>query len=147
MKGLNIELLRENIVEKRKACGMTQSDVGKAFGITKQAVSNFERNPQTADVETLTKYADLYGCHPRDFFYGMQVTKKVNIMDKPYITTTELAEFLHIPQYKAVEVIKLVNEELEKQGAYVLKTKPMMAPTKLVMMKLNIERRAEYETR
>ena len=62
-------------------------------------------------------------------------------MDKPYITTTELAEFLHIPQYKAVAVIKLVNEELEKQGAYVLKTKPMMAPTRLVMMKLNIERR------
>ena len=62
-------------------------------------------------------------------------------MEKPYITTTELAEMLHIPQYKAVAIIKVVNADLEKQGAYVLKTRPMMAPTRLVMMKLNIERR------
>ena len=61
--------------------------------------------------------------------------------DKPYITTQELAELLHIPQYQAVAIIKLVNDDLKKQGAYVLKTRPMMAPTKLVMMKLNIERR------
>ena len=62
-------------------------------------------------------------------------------MDSPNITTQELAELLHIPQKQAVAVIKLVNAELEKQGAYVLKTRPMMAPRKLVMMKLNIERR------
>lgn len=55
------------------------------------------------------------------------------------ITTNELAEILQIPNKVAAEVIKAVNDDLKKEGAFVLNTRPMRAPTELVFKKLHIK--------
>lgn len=59
----------------------------------------------------------------------------MNIM----ISSVELAEMLGIPKRQAGKVIQAVNEDLKKEGAFVLNTRPAKAPTDLVFKKLRIK--------
>ena len=49
------------IMERRKALGLTQSDLAEALGCTKQAVSNYERNTRECNYITLRRLARLLG--------------------------------------------------------------------------------------
>lgn len=69
MRRFNAEQVRANMKAIRKGKGLTQTDVAKALGITKQAVSRYEREPQSLSVSKLIVLAELYGCSPRDFLH------------------------------------------------------------------------------
>ena len=49
------------IMERRKALGLTQSDLAEALSCTKQAVSNYERNTRECNYITLRRLARLLG--------------------------------------------------------------------------------------
>jgi len=55
------------------------------------------------------------------------------------ISTNELADLLGIPKRQAGKVIKAVNEDLEKEGVFVFKTRPAKAPTEWVFKKLRMK--------
>ena len=69
MKRIDPEQVRANMKAIRRAKGLTQTDVAKALGVTKQAVSRYEREPQALSVSKLLTLAELYGCSPRDFLH------------------------------------------------------------------------------
>ena len=71
MKHFNAELMSNNMKAIRKRAGFTQTEVGNRLGITKQAVSRLENNPQDTNAKRLIELAELYGCHPRDFFVDL----------------------------------------------------------------------------
>lgn len=52
----------------RSSRGMTLQDVADRMGKTRQAVNNQELNPLRLSVQTLMKYASIYGCEVADFF-------------------------------------------------------------------------------
>ena len=53
-------MLRE-LVQTRRRCGLTQTDVAEALGISQQAVSQFERLESDPRLSTIRQYANVVG--------------------------------------------------------------------------------------
>ena len=54
------------------------------------------------------------------------------------ITAPELAELLAIPERKAAQILRTVNEDLQRDGYIVLNTRPLKAPRSKVMERLGL---------
>ena len=54
-------MLNERIKELRQAKRMTQVDLAKSLGLTKQCVSNWENDNVLPSVEMLSRLADFFG--------------------------------------------------------------------------------------
>lgn len=76
---MNSNILGEQIAKFRKALGMTQEDLGKAVGISAQAVSRWECGG-TPDVSLLPALADTLGVTV-DALFGREAGEKINIED------------------------------------------------------------------
>lgn len=70
---------------------MTQAELAKALGLTKQCVSNWENDNVAPSVEMLVKIAD-YFCVSTDYLLGRNESLNLNVSD----LTTE--EIVHIQQ-------------------------------------------------
>ena len=57
----------EQIRYLRKQSGMTQEELGKELNVTRQALSNWERNVNAPDTDTLQRIGFLLGVHMDDF--------------------------------------------------------------------------------
>ena len=68
MKEFDFELMSKRLKKIRKQSGLTQAEVGRHFGVTKQAVCWMENKPQVLTIERINSLAELYGCRPTDFF-------------------------------------------------------------------------------
>lgn len=55
----NIQLSR-NLKYLRDAAGWTQDDISALLNMSRQAYSNYENMNRTPDLDTLTRFADLY---------------------------------------------------------------------------------------
>ncbi len=76
---MNSNLLGEQIAKFRKAKGLTQEDLGKAVGISAQAVSRWECGG-APDVTLLPAVADALGVTV-DALFGREGGEKINIED------------------------------------------------------------------
>ncbi|MDE7220494.1 MAG: helix-turn-helix domain-containing protein [Oscillospiraceae bacterium] len=76
---MNCNILGEQIAKFRKAMGMTQEDLGRAVGISAQAVSRWECGG-APDVTLLPSLADTLGVTV-DALFGREGGEKVNIED------------------------------------------------------------------
>ena len=76
---MNINILGEQIARYRKALGMTQEDLGRAVGISAQAVSRWECGG-APDVTLLPAVADALGV-ATDALFGREGGEKVDIHD------------------------------------------------------------------
>lgn len=76
---MNADILGGQIAKFRKALGMTQEDLGKAVGISAQAVSRWECGG-TPDVSLLPALADTLGVTV-DALFGRDGGEKINIED------------------------------------------------------------------
>lgn len=92
---MNSNLPGEQIAKFRKALGMTQEDLGKAVGVSAQAVSRWECGG-TPDVSLLPALADTLGVTV-DALFGREAGEKVNIED------TVRRWMLTIPQGQRVD--------------------------------------------
>lgn len=72
---------------RRTMAGITQTDLGKAVGITFQQVQKYERGANRIAAGHLYLFAEALGCTPNDFFDGL----RVNGMGVP---SRETEEFL-----------------------------------------------------
>lgn len=60
-------MIGDNLYEMRINAGLTQIEVAEELGIQNCDVSNYERNKvKSPRIETLIKFADLYGCTLED---------------------------------------------------------------------------------
>ena len=57
----------------------------------------------------------------------------------PFITTTMLSDNFQIAKHEARNIIDAVNRELKEKGCYIPKTREKMAPTELVLRKMNLK--------
>ena len=76
---MNINILGEQIARYRKALGMTQEDLGRAVGISAQAVSRWECGG-APDVTLLPAVADALGV-ATDALFGREGGERVDIRD------------------------------------------------------------------
>ena len=52
----------ENVAQKRKACGLTQSQVAERLGVEKESVSRMESGKITLTLDRLQQFAGIFGC-------------------------------------------------------------------------------------
>lgn len=84
-------MLNDRIKELRQARHMTQVELAKALGLTKQCVSNWENDNVAPSVEMLVKIAD-YFCVSTDYLLGRDENLNLNVSE---LTTDEI---VHIQQ-------------------------------------------------
>lgn len=118
--------LGERITELRKACHMNQSDLSKAMGVTRQAVSKWETGQSTPDAANLIRLAELldtdieylttgrqnYGRRPPVVINSTQTIEK--IIEKPVVQTVEKIIEKPVIQYVDRIVEKPVVQYVEK---------------------------------
>ena len=70
----------DRIKELRQARHMTQAELAKALGLTKQCVSNWENDNVAPSVEMLVKIAD-YFCVSTDYLLGRDESLNLNVSE------------------------------------------------------------------
>lgn len=53
-------MIAEKMKQLRQRSGLSQEDLGRLLGVSKQAVSMYERGARSVDLETLNKLADIF---------------------------------------------------------------------------------------
>lgn len=79
-------MLNDRIKELRQARHMTQVELAKALGLTKQCMSNWENDNVAPSVEMLVKIAD-YFCVSTDYLLGRDESLNLNVSE---LTTDEI---------------------------------------------------------
>jgi transcriptional regulator with XRE-family HTH domain len=80
-KTLNSHRLGELIAAKRRAAGLTQSDLAEALGIGPEAMSRIERGITAASVERLNAVANATGCSLNELLLTAGNTVTDNTME------------------------------------------------------------------
>lgn len=70
--------LNENIRNLRLARNLSQVDLAKALGVTKQSVSNWENNNILPSIDMLVRLAQFFSVST-DFILGLNQTKYIEI--------------------------------------------------------------------
>lgn len=62
-------MLKNNVLELRKAKGLSQEELAKAAGISRATLSKVETNDEAViTTETVSKLCKALDCKPRDIF-------------------------------------------------------------------------------
>jgi transcriptional regulator with XRE-family HTH domain len=61
--------------EERKNCGLNQTEFGKLFNLSKQAISSYENGGSSPSQETLRKFADFFDVST-DYLLGRTENRK-----------------------------------------------------------------------
>lgn len=72
--------INESLKTIRQIKGLTQEDVAKQLGVTRQTISSYESNRTQPDLETLKHLAKIYDVELNDILYGkskMQIKRRV----------------------------------------------------------------------
>ena len=85
-------MLNENIKLLRQAKGLSQVELSKALGVTKQCVSNWENDNVVPSIEMLVKIADYFKV-TTDYLLGR--TQAVTI-DVSGLTKSQISHISHI---------------------------------------------------
>lgn len=67
---INALVVSNNLKSARVKKGLLQDDVARLLGVSRQTVSNFEKNPSTLSLNKFLKLAEIYEC-PVSYFFGM----------------------------------------------------------------------------
>lgn len=54
------------ILARRNACGMTQDQLSKKMLLSRAQIANIEAGRSDVPVKTLQRFAEAFGCSPRD---------------------------------------------------------------------------------
>ena len=70
--------LNENIKQLRQARNLSQVDLAKALGVTKQSISNWENNNIQPSIDMLIRLAQFFSVST-DFILGLDQRKYIEI--------------------------------------------------------------------
>ncbi|WDV46927.1 helix-turn-helix transcriptional regulator [Clostridiaceae bacterium M8S5] len=78
--------LGDRIVTLRKELNMSQETLAEKIGVSRQAVSKWERGEATPDIYNITTLADIFELTIDEFIYG----QKSDLKDKPKLVMLEM---------------------------------------------------------
>lgn len=67
---INAMIVSNNLKSARVKKGLLQDDVARILGVSRQTVSNFERDPSGLALKKFIRLAEIYEC-PVSYFFGM----------------------------------------------------------------------------
>lgn len=67
---VNDMTISQNLKDLRRLSGMTQEQVARQVGLTRQAISSYESGRTQPDLDTLARVAEVYGAEITDVLYG-----------------------------------------------------------------------------
>lgn len=70
--------MAQRLVDRRKAAGLSQEALAAQLGVSRQAVSKWERSESSPDTDNLIALAALYGVSPDELLYGEAVDSTDN---------------------------------------------------------------------
>lgn len=85
-------MLNEQIKKLRTACGITQVQLAKALGVTKQSVSNWENDNIQPSIDMLIRLADYFKVST-DYMLGIETR---NTLDISGLTDEQTAHIKYI---------------------------------------------------
>lgn len=62
--------MAQRLVDRRKAAGLSQEALAAQLGVSRQAVSKWERSESSPDTDNLIALASLYGVSLDELLYG-----------------------------------------------------------------------------
>lgn len=86
-------MIGEQIETLRKARNLTQVELSKKFGVTKQTVSNWENNNIAPSIDMLCKLALFFGC-TTDFL--LDLDNRRNFVDLGNLTPEQTAHIMQL---------------------------------------------------
>ncbi len=63
-----MSLLGQTIKEFRTVKKLSQEDIGKVFGVSRQAINQWEKGQTQPRIKRIGKLAELFGCNIQDLF-------------------------------------------------------------------------------
>ena len=97
--------LGEKLRDNRKAAGLTQEELAQELNVTRQSISNWERDLNEPDIGTLRKISALFGMKMDDFIGGVinNMTEKNVYINNNVTEDAEAQENRwHMRYYQAV---------------------------------------------
>lgn len=68
--------INKNLQDLRLSKGMTQEEVAKEIGLTRQAISSYESGRTRPDIDMLMRFAEIYGTDLEGILYGQSREQK-----------------------------------------------------------------------
>lgn len=85
-------MLNEQIKKLRTACGITQVELAKALGVTKQSVSNWENDNIQPSIDMLIRLAEFFQVST-DYMLGLDTKDTIDVTE---LTNEEIAHIRFI---------------------------------------------------
>lgn len=73
--------MAQRLVDRRKAAGLSQEALAAQLGVSRQAVSKWERSESSPDTDNLIALAALYGVSLDELLYGEAATDADDLED------------------------------------------------------------------
>ena len=85
-------MLNEQIKKLRMACGITQVQLAKSLGVTKQSVSNWENDNIQPSIDMLIRIAEFFQVST-DYMLGLETKNTIDVTE---LTDEEIAHIRFI---------------------------------------------------
>lgn len=85
-------MLNEQIKKLRTACGITQVELAKSLGVTKQSVSNWENDNIQPSIDMLIRLAEFFQVST-DYMLGLDTKNTIDVTE---LTNEEIAHIRFI---------------------------------------------------
>lgn len=85
-------MLNEQIKKLRTACGITQVELAKLLGVTKQSVSNWENDNILPSIDMLIRLAEFFQVST-DYMLGLDTKETIDVTE---LTNEEIAHIRFI---------------------------------------------------
>lgn len=95
------------IKEIRQEKNLSQTDIAKALGVTRQAISLYEKGDREPKLETWRKLADFFGVSV-PYLQGISKVKDANAFDDFQKFLRSLSEIRRMPDKYSIEVNELL---------------------------------------
>ena len=88
--------MAQRLVDRRKAAGLSQEALAAQLGVSRQAVSKWERSESSPDTDNLIALAALYGVSLDELLYGEAANNADDLEDGSASTETADVEEVHV---------------------------------------------------
>jgi transcriptional regulator with XRE-family HTH domain len=109
--------LGRRVAERRKAMGLTQTQLAEQLGLSQQTLAHYEVGRLRIAVSTLVKLAVRLQCSVNDLLEGDQAAKGKNKRGPASKLQQQIEQVRHLPRAKQKFVIEMLDTVIQ-QGVH-----------------------------